>query len=117
MIRRYIYGWAMFARAVYMARTKKRGAGRQSWRHALKMGGCYRWLVDGQLRGGLGPRWIRKALAARWRAEIVYQHAECERLRQLAHDAPRNSESYAWADRSREWMAARAKLEAMRNAK
>lgn len=62
MIRRYLYGWLMFARAVHMARTKKRGAGRLPWRYALKMGASYRWIVDGQLRGAPGPRWIRKAL-------------------------------------------------------
>lgn len=59
MIRQYIYGWAMYVRAVYKMRTKKHGAGRQPWLYALRMGSCYRWLVDGQLRGGKGPRWLR----------------------------------------------------------
>ena len=51
MIRRYLYGWWCFARAVYLARTKKRGAGKQKWRYALETGHAYRWIVDGQMRG------------------------------------------------------------------
>lgn len=45
---RYLYGWRMFVRAVYMARTKRRGAGPMRWSYALKMGAGYRYLVDGQ---------------------------------------------------------------------
>lgn len=40
---------------------------------------------------------------------IEAQRAECQRLRDLAHGAPRSIEgafSNAWAQRSREWMAA-----------
>jgi hypothetical protein len=51
--------------------------------------------------------------------------SECDRLRELAHEAPLNkvfethtghkflgTHSTAWADRSREWMAACARLDA-----
>jgi len=59
-MKRYLYGWAMFIRAVYLARTKKRGAGRMSWSHAVKMGGCYRFIVDGQnCRPPRWPRYVR----------------------------------------------------------
>lgn len=64
------------------------------------------------------------------RVAIETQEAECERLRKLAHDAPLNPYredhdghrwvalySTAWADRTREWIAACRKLEAMRDAK
>lgn len=71
---------------------------------------------------------IRDALLDTWRrTEIIRQEVECDRLRKLAHEAPLNPYredhdgyrwvaqfSNAWADRSREWMAACAKLEAMR---
>ena len=53
--------------------------------------------------------------------------AECERLRKLAHDAPLNPyrldadghrwvdlQSMAWADRSREWMQACERRDALR---
>ena len=59
--------------------------------------------------------------------KIERQEAECTRLRKLAHDAPLNPyrldadghrwveiQSYAWADRSREWMTACDKLNAMK---
>ncbi len=49
-MKQYLYGWLMFARAVWMARTKKRGAGPVPWRNALKIAGCYRFIVDGQHR-------------------------------------------------------------------
>lgn len=49
----------MFVRAVRMARAKKRGAGKMPWGNALKMGACYRWIVDGQMRGGKPPRYMR----------------------------------------------------------
>lgn len=56
-----LYGWLMFVRAVYLARTKKRGAGRMPFRNALKMGGCYRYVVDGQFRvPPRHPRHMRK---------------------------------------------------------
>ncbi len=57
---------------------------------------------------------------------IVAQRAECERLRQLAHETPMNkvfethkgnkflgSHLTTWADRGREWMAACERLDAM----
>lgn len=59
--------------------------------------------------------------------EIEKQEAECARLRELAHSAPLNPyrldadghrwvdlQSNAWADRSREWMAACNKLDEMK---
>lgn len=56
---RYMYGWLMFARAFHMARTKKRGAGRQSWTNAYRTAACYRWIVDGQMRGGKFPGYLQ----------------------------------------------------------
>lgn len=56
---RYLHGWSMWVRALRMARRKKHGAGRQSWRNALRQAACDRWIVDGQLRGGNLPRYLR----------------------------------------------------------
>lgn len=47
-MQRYLYGWLMFVRAVWMARRKKRGAGKMPWGNAIKMGAAYRYIVDGQ---------------------------------------------------------------------
>lgn len=57
---------------------------------------------------------------------IAAQRLKCERLRQLAHEAPMNiyhlnhdghrwveQISYAWADRAREWAEACDKLDQM----
>ena len=61
--------------------------------------------------------------------DIAALEAECERLRNLAHEAPMNkvfethtghkflgSHSTAWADRGREWIAACERLETARRA-
>jgi len=58
-MRRYLYGWRCWFRALYLARTKKRGAGRQPWRLALRQAACDRWIVDGHMRGAKPPRFIR----------------------------------------------------------
>lgn len=60
MIRRYLYGWFVWARAIRMARTKRHGAGPMKWRYAFRMAASYRWIVDGQMRGGKPPHWQRK---------------------------------------------------------
>ena len=49
-MRRWLYGWKMWARAVWLVRRKKHGAGPMRWRHAFKMGAAHRYLVDGQFR-------------------------------------------------------------------
>jgi hypothetical protein len=60
-LRRYLYGWWMFARAVWLSRTKKRGAGRMPWSNAMKMGAAYRYIVDGQNRRPPRiPRYLRR---------------------------------------------------------
>jgi len=59
MIRRYLHGWYMWARALRMARRKRHGAGAMKWKYALRMAASYRWLVDGQMRGGRPPRWCK----------------------------------------------------------
>lgn len=73
---------------------------------------------------------VKGAMARFWRrVDELALEMECERLRKLAHEAPLNTyredhdghrwvelHSNAWADRSREWSAACAKLEAMRRA-
>ncbi len=49
--------------------------------------------------------------------DIRWLKAECERLRQLAHEAPRSSPgsfNSAWSDRSREYAEAKASLAAIR---
>lgn len=60
MIRRYLHGWWMWLRALYMCRTKRHGAGASSWTDAVRMAACYRWIVDGQMRGGVPPWFIRQ---------------------------------------------------------
>lgn len=49
--RGWLYGWWICARAIYLARTKKRGAGAMKWRYAIRLGMQYRWIVYGQHRG------------------------------------------------------------------
>lgn len=63
--RRYIYGWQCWFRALYQARTKKRGAGPMKWKYAFKMAACYRYLVDGQQRKP--PRFPRYLRGNGWR--------------------------------------------------
>lgn len=58
--RRWLYGWLMWARAVRMMRTKKHGAGKQPWLYAFRMGAAYRWIVDGQMRNGQPPKFLRR---------------------------------------------------------
>lgn len=58
---RYLYGWFMWTRAIWLVRAKRHGAGPMKWEYAFKLAGQYRWLVDGQMRGGKFPRWMRKA--------------------------------------------------------
>lgn len=60
MILRYLHGWRMWLRALYLCRTKRHGAGPMRWKYALQMAACYRWIVDGQMRGGEPPRYIRE---------------------------------------------------------
>lgn len=57
---RYFDGWRAWARYIWLARRKKRGAGKQRWSHAFKGAACARHIVDGQHRG-VAPRWLRKA--------------------------------------------------------
>ncbi len=60
---RYLYAWRMWLRAVYIARAKKHGAGKQCWSHALKSAACVHYLIDGQHRNPPRfPRWMRKAI-------------------------------------------------------
>ena len=46
-IRRWLYGWLMWARAVWIVRHKKHGAGKQPWSYALRTAAATRYLVDG----------------------------------------------------------------------
>jgi hypothetical protein len=55
---RYFDGWRAWVRALYLARTKKRGAGPMKWSHAFKMAAAYRFIVDGQFRRR-APRYLR----------------------------------------------------------
>lgn len=59
-MKRYLHGWGMFFRALYLARTKKGGAGKQRWRYALETAHAYRWIVDGQMRGKTFTMLFRK---------------------------------------------------------
>lgn len=59
-VQRYIYGWFIFVRHVYKARSKKRGAGAQTWQHALRGAACDRWICDGQMRGSKPPAWMKR---------------------------------------------------------
>lgn len=43
-----------------MARTKKRGSGKQIVLHAYRGAQMMRWLADGQLRNGRVPGFMRK---------------------------------------------------------
>lgn len=59
-MKRYIYGWYMFCRFVYKARTKKHGVGAQPWGLSIKMAACARHVVDGQhCRPPRLPHWMR----------------------------------------------------------
>lgn len=49
-IYRWFYGWYMWARAIWLTRKKKHGAGRQPWRYAFKTAAAVRYLVDIQNR-------------------------------------------------------------------
>lgn len=61
MIRRYLYGWACWLEGFRKARAKKRGAGPQRLRNALKTAAGYRFLVDGQFRAPRRfPRYLRR---------------------------------------------------------
>lgn len=62
LMSRYFYGWYMAARAWRMARRKKHGAGRAPLYIAWRMAMAYRWLVDGQMRKGKPPRYIRAGM-------------------------------------------------------
>lgn len=57
-ILRWLYGWRMWTRALWMVRRKRHGAGKMPWRYALAMARDVRFLVDGQRR----PRVIRRRL-------------------------------------------------------
>jgi hypothetical protein len=59
MVIQYLDGWRAWVRAIYLARTKKRGAGPMSWPNALKMAAAYRFIVDGQERRRL-PRYLKR---------------------------------------------------------
>lgn len=58
MIARYVYGWWIFARALWIVRRKRHGAGAQPWRYAFATASCERWLVDGQHRGQRRLWWL-----------------------------------------------------------
>lgn len=62
-MRRYAYGWWMFIRTVVKVRTKRHGAGPQTWSHAFKSAGSVRFLVDGQHRTPMRPAAWMKHLA------------------------------------------------------
>ena len=47
-MKRWLYGWYMFGRAVYLSRAKRHGAGPMKWKYAIRMGRAYRFIVDGQ---------------------------------------------------------------------
>jgi hypothetical protein len=49
-IRRWLYGWWMWCRAIWITRRKKRGAGPQPWRYSLLTAAAIRFLIDGQHR-------------------------------------------------------------------
>lgn len=58
IVSRYFHGWFMWGRAIWMARTKRHGAGPMKWKYVFKIAASYRWIVDGQMRNGKPPRWM-----------------------------------------------------------
>lgn len=65
-VRRYVYGWYMYGRAFWKTQTKKHGAGRTSLVISHRMGMASRWLVDGQMRHGKPPGYLRKWKPREW---------------------------------------------------
>jgi hypothetical protein len=53
LIKRYVYGWLMYARQMRMQWRKRHGAGRPPFAIMHFNASCGRWLVDGQHRRAL----------------------------------------------------------------